>query len=84
MGQPFSLLLLVGFVGAYFKWLAAAIAAWLAYRWGRAAWARHCADADAWATEQRAITARADRQHAWVLAGDERGTYGRYPPAHVR
>jgi hypothetical protein len=28
-----------------------------------------------------ALVARADQQHAWALAGDERGTYGRYTPA---
>lgn len=76
MGQLFSLLLLVGFVLHYFKWLALAVAAYFTYRWGRAAWARHCVAADAWSAEQRAIAARADQQHAWVLAGDERGTYG--------
>ncbi|TVS76953.1 ATP synthase subunit I [Mycobacterium helveticum] len=27
-----------------------------------------------------AIIARADQQHAWTLAGDDRGTYGEYPP----
>jgi hypothetical protein len=25
--------------------------------------------------------ARADQQHAWVMAGDDRGVYGDYPPA---
>jgi hypothetical protein len=30
---------------------------------------------------QRALAARADQQHAWVLDGDDRGLYGRYPPA---
>ncbi len=76
MGQLFSLLLVVGFVVAYFKWIIAAVAAYFAYRWGRGAWARHCADADAWEAEQKAIAKRADQQHAWVLAGDPRGTYG--------
>jgi uncharacterized membrane protein YdjX (TVP38/TMEM64 family) len=76
MGQLFSLLLLVGFVVAYFKWIAAAVAAYFAYRWGCAAWARHCAAADAWKAEQKAIAKRADQQHAWVMAGDPRGTYG--------
>jgi hypothetical protein len=76
MGQLFSLLLLVGLIGAYVKWIAAAVAAWLACRWGRVASTRHCADADAWEREQRAIIARADQQHAWVMAGDPRGTYG--------
>lgn len=30
--------------------------------------------------EHNAIAARADQQHAWVLAGDPRGMYGDYPP----
>jgi hypothetical protein len=30
-----------------------------------------------------AVAARADQQHAWVLAGDDRGTYGHYPPAAI-
>jgi hypothetical protein len=75
MGQLFSLLLLVGFVIAYFKWIAAAVAAWLAYRWARAARAQHRGAAEAWEVEQREIVARADQQHAWALAGDPRGTY---------
>lgn len=33
--------------------------------------------------EQRAIAARADQQHAWALADDERGTFGDYPPADL-
>ena len=28
---------------------------------------------------RQALVARADQQHAWVLAGDERGVYGQYP-----
>src|ERR1700758_4815115 len=28
-----------------------------------------------------AVAARADQQHAWALTGDDRGTYGDYPPA---
>jgi hypothetical protein len=76
VGQLFSLLLLATLVLHYLKWIIAAVAAWFAYRCGRAAWARHCADADAWAAEQKAIAARAAQQHAWVLAGDPRGTYG--------
>jgi hypothetical protein len=66
----------VGFVGVYFKWIAAAVAVWLAYRYGRAAWVRHCTATDAWAAEQKAIAARADQQHSQVMSGDERGMYG--------
>jgi hypothetical protein len=79
MGQLLSVLLLVGFVGAYFKWIALAVVAYLAWRWGQRAWVRHCADADAWTAEQKAIAKRADQQHAWTLAGDPRGTYGVVP-----
>lgn len=32
--------------------------------------------AQARVAEHAAIAARADQQHAWVLAGDPRGTYG--------
>jgi hypothetical protein len=59
MGQLFSLLLLVGFVGAYFKWIALAVLAYFGYRSGRAAWQRHCTAVDAWELEQKAIAARA-------------------------
>ena len=66
MGQLVTLLLLVGYVVAYFKWIAAAVVAYLAYRWGRVAWIHRCAAADAWEREQRAIAKRADQQHQWV------------------
>ena len=39
-------------------------------------WARHQAAAAAERRRFAAIAARADQQHAWVLAGDPRGTYG--------
>jgi hypothetical protein len=35
------------------------------------------------ARRQAAVVKRADQQHAWVLAGDDRGVYGQYPPAAV-
>jgi threonine/homoserine/homoserine lactone efflux protein len=30
---------------------------------------------------QAELVARAELQHRWYMAGDPRGTYGRYPPA---
>ncbi|AFL48013.1 hypothetical protein AVANI_49 [Mycobacterium phage Avani] len=33
--------------------------------------------------EVLAVVARADRQHAWVLAGDPRGVFGEYKPVAV-
>ena len=68
-----SLRLLVGFLVVYVKWIAAVIAAYLAYRWWRVAWVRRCAVVDAWEREQKPIAAGADQQHGWVLTG---GTYG--------
>jgi len=68
-----SLRLLVGFLVVYVKWIAAVIAAYLAYRWWRVACVPRCAVVDAWEREQKAIAARADQQHGWVLTG---GTYG--------
>ncbi|QGH75142.1 hypothetical protein SEA_DIRKDIRK_31 [Mycobacterium phage DirkDirk] len=35
------------------------------------------------AKEMRAIATQADREHRLVLAGDERGIYGKYPPAKL-
>jgi hypothetical protein len=31
--------------------------------------------------DRAALVARADKQHAWVLTGDDRGLYGDYPPS---
>ena len=38
---------------------------------------------DARHEDRAALVARADQQHEWVLAGDERGTYGDYTPTRV-
>jgi nitrate/nitrite transporter NarK len=86
--QLVGVLLLIGFVGAYFWWIAA-IAAVVALAWmARAAFrsieateAEDAQRAQAEARRQAAVARRADRQHRWALAGDERGVYGAYPPA---
>jgi hypothetical protein len=71
-----GLLLLIGFVGAYFWWIIAAAAvagfAWLAVRRYRAARAQ----AAERAARDAELAARADQQHQGVLQGDERGVYG--------
>jgi hypothetical protein len=81
MGQFIGILLLVGFVGAYFWWIAAiaAVAAlvWMAQRAFREIAAAEAAEA----RRQAAVARRADQQHRWALAGDDRGVYGAYPPA---
>jgi hypothetical protein len=81
VGQFIGVLLLVGIVGAYFWWIAAiaAVAAliWMAQRAFREIAAAEAAEA----RRQAAVAKRADQQHRWALAGDERGVYGAYPPA---
>jgi hypothetical protein len=36
LGQLIGVLFVVGLIIRYFKWIVLAVAAWLAYRWGRA------------------------------------------------
>jgi hypothetical protein len=38
---------------------------------------------DAREDKRAALVARADQQHAWVLAGDDRGVYGEFTPARI-
>jgi hypothetical protein len=81
MGAILGLLLIVGTIIRYWWWLVAAAALVGALWYGRVlyvAWEIHAA---ARARYHAAICARADQQHAWVMAGDDRGTWGRYPPA---
>jgi lysylphosphatidylglycerol synthetase-like protein (DUF2156 family) len=81
LGQFIGVLLLVGFIGAYFWWIVAILAvvvfAWMAQRAFREIEAEEAAEA----RRRAAMAARADQQHAWVLQGDERGVYGQYPAA---
>jgi type II secretory pathway pseudopilin PulG len=81
LGQFVGVLLVVGFVGAYFWWIVAAAAvvalAWMAQRAFRDSETEEAAEG----RRRAAIAARADQQHQWVLQGDERGVYGQYPAA---
>jgi hypothetical protein len=83
LGQFVAVLLLVGFVGAYFWWIVAiaAVAAlvWMAQRAFREISEMETAEA----RRQAAVARRADQQHQWALAGDDRGVYGAYPPGAV-
>jgi hypothetical protein len=79
--QLIGVLFVVGFVGAYWRLIVLTICAvagvWLSirayhgYRAGIAAERRHLAQ----------LAAHADEQHCYVLAGDDRGVFGLYPPA---
>jgi hypothetical protein len=77
----FRVLLFVGFVVTYWWLILAALAVVVAA--GVGWWC--CMQGDA-ADERRrrehaGLIARADQQHAWVFAGDDRGVYGEYAPA---
>lgn len=81
MGTIFGLLLMVGAVIHYFWWLVGAAVVLVGLWYGRVLYlATHLA-AQAEARRQVQVRARADQQHAWAVAGDDRGTYGDYPPA---
>ena len=84
LAQFVAVLLLVGFVGAYFWWIVAAAAvaglAWLAVRAYRVARAEFEADARRRAEQAIALIRRADQQHALVMADDNRGVHGLFPP----
>lgn len=77
----FGALILFGLAVRYWQWVAAFVAIatvfvgllWLSFWLARRVDRRHA--------ERAAVCARADEQHAQVMAGDERGIYGIYPPA---
>jgi|HubBroStandDraft_3_1064219.scaffolds.fasta_scaffold202836_2 hypothetical protein len=75
-GAAFVLLIAFGFV-VMFWWIFAIITAVLLLA-GLAWYA--CCRLDARDAARAAIADRADRQHAQILAGDQRGMYGQYTP----
>jgi len=81
--MPLILLLIVAAVLFKFAWLLAAVAVTAAVGWALGKWLARRDDRDASRRRRDAeICARADRQHAAVLAGDlDAGVYGDYPPA---
>ncbi len=82
-GAAFVLLIFVGAIAKFWIYIVAALGAlvlyglvlWLAFRAARRVDAEHRA--------QAALAARADQQHAWILAGDDRGIFGDYPPKQI-
>jgi hypothetical protein len=74
--QLIGTLLLVGFLIKYWLLVALVLAAVAVWKFGPGWWAAHQAAVAAERDRVAGIAARADQQHAWVLAGDPRGTYG--------
>jgi hypothetical protein len=76
--------MLLAYVAAVvFSALAVGLAAYGLFRLIRYAWRAYVAARDARRHERAELLARAEIQHRWSLAGDPRGTYGRYPPASI-
>jgi hypothetical protein len=74
----FRVLLLLGFVVTYWWAIVAVLVVAVA---GFAVWdvrMHRDAELERRRRAQAAIAARADQQHAWILAGDDRGVYGEY------
>jgi hypothetical protein len=76
LGQLIGVLFVVGLIIRYFWWITLVIIAVIAYQRAPGWWAAHQAAVAAEQARVAGIAARADQQHAWVLAGDPRGTYG--------
>lgn len=86
-GGILLLIAVLGTIVRYAVWIALAFAVvvtlvglwWFAGRLDRWLEAREGKRAAAHA-KLAAVAARADQQHAWTLAGDDRGTFGDYRP----
>jgi hypothetical protein len=76
MGALFGLLLIVGAVIHYFWWIVLAALAAVGWYYWRVFQLACEMTAEAESRRRNAVTARADQQQAWRLAGDPRGVYG--------
>jgi hypothetical protein len=76
IAQLIGTLLVVGFVLKYWWLIALVGAVFFAVKYGPGIYRQQQATAAARRRMLDAVAARADQQHAWVLAGDPRGTYG--------
>ncbi len=69
-------LLLIGFIVKFFWWILGTAALIGLFFLGRAIGHPHARQSAERARYKKAIAARADQQHNWVLQGDDRGIYG--------
>ena len=82
-GAAFVLLIFVGAVAKFWAWIAAVLGALMVF--GLLVWLTFYVErrVDARYERRAALVARADQQHAWTLAGDDRGIYGDYIPTQI-
>lgn len=83
LGAAFVLLIFVGAIVKFWAWIAAVLGGLMVF--GLLLWLTFYLErrSDAREHARLGIIGRADQQHAWVLAGDDRGIYGSYPPAMI-
>ena len=83
LGAAFVLLIFVGAIVKFWAWIAAVLGALIVF--GLLLWLTFTLErrSDAQYEKRAALIARADQQHAWILAGDDRGIYGAYPPEQI-
>jgi hypothetical protein len=82
-GAAFVLLIFIGFIAKFWAWIAAVLGALVVF--GLLVWLTFYVErrVDERYEKRAALVARADQQHAWVLAGDDRGIYGDYTPTQI-
>lgn len=83
MGGLIRLLLLVGFIVKFWWLILLMMVVVVAGFWLWGVVTRQAAELERQNREHTALVARADEQHAWVLAGDDRGVYGEHAPEHI-
>ena len=78
-----SVVLLAYVAAVVFSVLAVGLAAYGLFRLMRYMWCAYRVSRSERRRRRADLVARAEIQHRWYLAGDPRGTYGRYPPVAV-
>lgn len=81
MKQLIGFLLVVGLILVYWKWIVAIVVVVLIIRALPVALREWQAEQAARRARLDELVTRADREHAQVMAGDEQGIWGRFPPA---
>jgi hypothetical protein len=79
----FGMLMVIALIIKLIWWILGAVVLYLLFRVGRSQLRAARASREAQARRAAQIAARAEQQHRWILRGDDRGTYGAYPPAHL-
>jgi uncharacterized SAM-binding protein YcdF (DUF218 family) len=82
-GAAFAVLIALGLLVKLWVWIVALLGAAVVIALLYWVTGQSMRRADADDARRAALVARADQQHAWALAGDERGIYGEYRPTQI-